>query len=95
MKKAGEKLRRATLEELNEMKKRGEIRSPGPNAVEHDVPDEFWENARPYVPQGKSSIHLRIDDDVLDWFKKQGKGHLTRMNAVLRSYYEAHKKKAS
>ena len=31
----------------------------------------------------------------LDWFKRQGKGHLTRMNAVLRAYYEANRKKAS
>lgn len=79
------------------MKERGEIRSPGPNAAEHevDIPDAFWEEAQPYVPEGKASIHLRVDSDVLDWFRSQGKGHLTRMNAVLRSYYEAHKKKAS
>ncbi len=95
MKKVKEKLRRATLDELNAMRERRELRKPRADAPGHDVPDEFWENARPYVPQGKSSIHLRIDDDVLEWFRQQGKGHLTRMNAVLRSYYEAHKKKAS
>ena len=79
------------------MKKRGEIRSPGPNAARHevDLPDEFWENARPYIPVEKASIHLRIDSDVLDWFRAQGKGHLTRMNAVLRSYYQAHQKRSA
>jgi len=34
--------------------------------------------------EGKTSVHLRVDTDVLDWFKAQGRGHLTRMNAVLR-----------
>ncbi len=42
-------------------------------------------------PPGKASVHLRIDSDVLEWFKAQGKGHLTRRNAVLRSYVEARK----
>ncbi len=37
----------------------------------------------------KASVHLRVDADVLDWFKSQGAGHLTRMNAVLRAYFEA------
>lgn len=97
MKKAKEKLRRATLEELNAMYERGEIYPPGPNADKFakDIPDEFWENARPFETPEKTSVHLRIDSDVFDWFKAQGKGHLTRMNAVLRSYYEAHRKKAS
>ena len=43
----------------------------------------------------KTSVHLRVDHDVFEWFKHQGKGHLTRMNAVLRAYYEANRKKAS
>jgi uncharacterized protein (DUF4415 family) len=53
--------------------------------------DDFWKRARVVMPQGKTSIHLRVDSDVFDWFKRQGEGHLTRMNAVLRSYVEAHK----
>lgn len=77
------------------MKDRGEIYEPRPDAVEKEVPAEFWENAKPFEPPDKTSIHLRLDSDVLEWFKAQGKGHLTRMNAVLRSYYEAHRKKAS
>jgi uncharacterized protein (DUF4415 family) len=53
--------------------------------------DDFWKRARIVMPQGKTSVHLRVDSDVFDWFKKQGEGHLTRMNAVLRSYVEAQK----
>jgi uncharacterized protein (DUF4415 family) len=37
----------------------------------------------------KSSISLRVDSDVLDWFKSQGEGYQTRMNAVLRAYRDA------
>ncbi len=48
-------------------------------------------DARVIMPSGKSSVHLRVDSDVLEWFKAQGKGHLTRMNAVLRSYVAAQK----
>ncbi|MCH8953607.1 MAG: BrnA antitoxin family protein [Proteobacteria bacterium] len=52
----------------------------------------FWNNARVVMPgQGKRQLTVRFDGDMLDWFKAQGKGYQTRMNAVLRSYYEAHK----
>ncbi|MGC9293535.1 MAG: BrnA antitoxin family protein [Acidobacteriaceae bacterium] len=43
------------------------------------------------MPGGKTSVHLRLDSDVVEWFKANGKGHLTRMNAVLRAYVEAQK----
>jgi uncharacterized protein (DUF4415 family) len=36
----------------------------------------------------------RLDSDVAEWFKARGKGHLTRMNAVLRAYVEAQKRRA-
>lgn len=54
---------------------------------------DFWRRAKVIHPEPKTSVHLRIDTDVLNFFKKQGKGHLTRMNAVLRSYVEAHRGK--
>ena len=41
--------------------------------------------------RNKTSIHLRVDTDVLEWFKQHGKGHLKRMNAVLRAYVETEK----
>jgi uncharacterized protein (DUF4415 family) len=56
------------------------------------IDPEFWATTSVKMPHaGKSSVHLRLDSDVLDWFRQQGRGHLTRMNAVLRSYMEAHK----
>ena len=55
------------------------------------VGEDFWKRARVVMPRGKTSVHLRIDNDVFEWFKSQGEGHLTRMNAVLRSYVDAQK----
>jgi uncharacterized protein (DUF4415 family) len=57
-----------------------------------DVAHPDWTKARLVTPQPKESVHLRIDPDVLAWFRQQGQGHLTRMNAVLRLYMEAHRK---
>ena len=37
----------------------------------------------------RTAISLRIERDVLDWFKAQGPGYQTRMNAVLRAYRDA------
>ena len=38
----------------------------------------------------KNQVTLRIDEDVLTWFKKQGRGYQTRINALLKAYKEAH-----
>lgn len=43
------------------------------------------------MPVAKTSVHLRLDSDIVEWFKANGSGHLTRMNAVLRAYVEAQK----
>lgn len=48
----------------------------------------FWEKAKLVKPLTKQAISLRVDRDVLDWFKSQGKGYQSLMNAVLRSYVE-------
>ncbi len=39
-------------------------------------------------PRSKSQLTLRLDDDVIDWFKQQGRGWQTQMNALLRAYME-------
>lgn len=41
---------------------------------------------------GKKSVTIRLDDDVVKWFKKQGKGWQTKMNWVLRLYFASHRK---
>jgi uncharacterized protein (DUF4415 family) len=54
-----------------------------------DLPTDFWADARVVEPTGKQPISLRVDSDVLDWFKGQGPRYQSRMNAVLRSYVQA------
>lgn len=57
-----------------------------------DIPelDEiFFEKARLQAP-AKQPVTLRIDEDVLAWFKSQGRGYQTRINKLLRLYMESH-----
>lgn len=48
--------------------------------------DVDWSNAKIVVPVSKDAISIRLDSDVLDFFKATGKGYQTRINAVLRHY---------
>jgi len=41
------------------------------------------------LPPGKDAVKLRIDRDVLEWFRQTGKGYQTRMNSVLRAFVTA------
>jgi uncharacterized protein (DUF4415 family) len=54
-----------------------------------DLPEDFWDDAVVLVPPPKEAISLRVDGDVLEWFRKQGPKYQTHMNAVLRSYMAA------
>jgi uncharacterized protein (DUF4415 family) len=49
----------------------------------------FWKNAEIVMPAPKHALSLRVDSETLAWFKAQGKGYQTRMNAVLRAYMKA------
>ena len=52
---------------------------------------EFWKEAKPVFPEHiKEQLTLRLDKDVIEYFKDQGKGYQTRMNAVLKAYVDAH-----
>ncbi len=43
----------------------------------------------------KALLTLRLDQDVLEWFRKQGRGYQTQINSLLRAYMEAHKRGAA
>ena len=49
-----------------------------------------WANARLDLPEPKAVLHMRIDRDLLEFFKQGGRGYQTRINAVLRAYKDAH-----
>jgi uncharacterized protein (DUF4415 family) len=103
-----ESTKRYTTKELTAMRRHGEDRTDWKkvdSATDEDleeliaadkeerdlVPD--WTNAFLVLPEPKGHINLRIDQDVLRFFKAQGPGYQTRMNAVLRSYMLALKEK--
>lgn len=58
-----------------------------------DIPeltDDFFKNARVRWPGNKKQLTLRLDPDVVDYFKHLGKGYQSTMNNVLRKFMEAH-----
>ena len=79
---------KASLNEVMTMKDRTRSNAPvGPS-----LGKDFWKDAKVVYPEtSKEQVTVRFDADMLQWFKERGRGYQTRMNAVLRSYYEAHK----
>jgi uncharacterized protein (DUF4415 family) len=62
-------------------------------ANDPDWNDDFdWSEAVLVIPPKKKPISIRVDEDVLDYFKHEGGGYQRRMNAVLRSYVEQKRK---
>lgn len=56
---------------------------------------DFWNNAILRAPKdAKVPVALRLDPDVLAWFKEQGSGHTSRMAAILKHFYE-HNRRSS
>ncbi len=103
-----EHIRRASAEELAAMRARGESRSDWARAgampqaeVERlaDAEDgplrQGWESTVELgLPVRKQAVQIRLDADVLDWFRAAGPGYQTRMNAVLRSFMQAQRRVA-
>ena len=59
-----------------------------------DIPRDWYQHATPCYPEGtRTQIRLRIDPDLLAWFKRQGPGYQARINAALRAFVEAHERK--
>lgn len=55
--------------------------------------EDFWQGAEVNPPTVKRQVTLRIDPDIVEFFKTGGQGYQTRINAVLRSYVKAHQAK--
>jgi len=57
--------------------------------------DRNWfKRARMVMSERKVPISLRIDREVVEWFKARGSRYQSRMNAVLKAYLEAHRRAA-
>lgn len=102
-----ENIKRYSVEEIRAKRERGEDQtdwSKVDSMTEAEIaaaiasdPEEAgieweWDKATLVMPESKEHINLRLDADVLRFFKSQGKGYQTRINAVLRSYMLAQQK---
>ena len=101
-----ENIVRYTLEELQAMQAAGDTRSNWEKAAamtEEEIeaaiasdPDEAgmivdWSKGTTVLPEPKAVLNMRVDHEVLHFFKRQGKGYQSRINAVLRTYVEHQK----
>jgi uncharacterized protein (DUF4415 family) len=96
-----------TADEIEARRKRGEGRTDWTMSQEEamrrrradpeaPVPYEGWqETVRVELPEPKEQVTLRLDRDLLRWFRARGRGYQTRINAVLRSYYLHERRKQS
>ena len=83
--------KRASLADIRRMKEEGRL-FHDPDAPEgEDLGASFWDRAKVEGPRRPRSVHLKLDPDVFDFFyvEAAGKGHLTRMQNVLRAYVNA------
>ena len=103
-----ERIVRYTLDEIREFIAKGETKTDWDrvnamteeeierNALEENrrlgIPDDWYKDAYAVYPVEKERITIRIDKDVLDFFRKQGKGYQSRINAVLRTFMTAAEK---
>ncbi len=102
-----ENIVRYSAEELRELRNRGESQTDWARfdamteeeleaaiASDPEEPKEWeydWSSLRVAIPGPKEQLTLRLDRDIVDWFKGAGKGYQTRINAVLKSYVQAQK----
>ena len=85
-----------TAEEIQTIRKASEKAAAGNVTYDPDCPKQTKEELAQFEPwyeahsdwykPKKTDIHIKIDTDVLEWYKAQGKGYQTKMNAVLRKY---------
>ena len=59
----------------------------------HPTDAAFWKDAAVVLPKRKAVVTMRLDADLLDWFRQQ-QGYQTRINAILRTYMQAHARAA-
>ena len=101
-------IRRYSADELRAMRARGEsltdwarvdsvaeeVATPrrGEDDDEAPLPATWPEGVEVGLPRAKRHLNLRIDADIVDWFRQDGRGYQTRMNAVLRAYMESRRR---
>lgn len=98
---------RYTAAEIDEMLSRGESKTDWARvdalteeeleaSIDYEEEGEpLWDTITVESPRPKVALTIRYDPEVLEWFRAQGPGYQTKINAVLKSYIQAQSKKAS
>lgn len=100
---ARSKIVRCTSEELEEKRRRGEsktdwerVRKIKDEEIDYtdspELDDSFFKRAVAAMPVPKKPITIRVEPEVLQWFRSKGPRYQTRINAVLKAYVQARKK---
>ncbi len=58
------------------------------------IPDDWYKDAVLVIPEPKKLLSLRLDSDIVEWFRSKGPGYQTRINAVLRSFIDQDAKRS-
>ncbi len=99
-----ERIVRYTIEQMMQMEDRTDwarLRAEAAAGIEPELDEDEigiewdWDNVKLVIPPVKQAVSVRLDQDVIAFFKAEGPGYQTRMNAVLRSYMQAKKDKLS
>jgi len=86
--------RRLGKTDLERLRKTTDAEIDAQIANDPDFSDDWnWGDAVLVIPPKKKAISIRVDEDVLDFFKHEGAGYQRRINAVLRSYMQQKKNK--
>jgi uncharacterized protein (DUF4415 family) len=83
--------KQVSLKDLKTMRADGKLFHDAMAPAGETLGPDFWAMAVVETPKKPRSVHLKLDQDVFDFFVKQtgGKGHLTQMQAVLKAYVKA------
>ena len=100
MSRKSKNITKRTTADLHAMQKRREVKTDWKAAAKKALPsgrdpddamEEIdWLTTELPKPRDKEPMTLRLDADMLGWFRAQGKGYQTRINAILRRYFQQH-----
>lgn len=102
---SGENIKRYSIEEIEAMIARGEdqtdwarVKATTDEEIEAAIKDDpdwegwediDWTKAIIVTPRVKRAVSIRLDEDIIEFFKKDGPGYQSRMNSVLRHYMDS------
>jgi uncharacterized protein (DUF4415 family) len=78
-----------TVEHEDDRFEYGETRGVAADPDIRPTDESFWKDARVVMPKRKETLTMRLDADLLAWFRRE-RGYQTRINAILRAYMNPH-----